>query len=135
MKLKDFTLLKKFMSLATSDNDHEALQALRRANAILLQYQRTWVQVLDRVVSVEGAFEEDPEATTSAGSENQRSSTKSSDADDVNFMFQTVLDDLKPGDFRSFILSLQAQYQEKRWLSPPQREALVKSFNRVRDRR
>ena len=39
---KDHGLLVKLLNLTTSDNDHEALSAIRRCNAILKSNKLTW---------------------------------------------------------------------------------------------
>lgn len=137
MKLKDFNLLKKFMAMTTSENDNEALQALRRANAVLLQYQRTWVQVLDRVIHVDAAVEEDPE--TEASSEPARPGARPSQPSDyvarVNAAISAVLDDARPGSFRDLILDFQAQWEDKHFLSERQHETLFRALDRVRNHR
>lgn len=42
MTTKDLELLVKMMNLTTSENDHEALVALRKANALIKKFSKTW---------------------------------------------------------------------------------------------
>lgn len=46
MNRKDFELLVKLMQLCHSDNDHEALMALRKANALLDRAGINWDRLL-----------------------------------------------------------------------------------------
>ena len=57
MTLKDFNQLKKLMGLTTSDNDAEALGALRKANQILAVNGYTWESAFRRLVRVESPIE------------------------------------------------------------------------------
>lgn len=52
MSMRDFRVLEKLMSQTTSDNDHEALAALRSANAIMSKYNYTWPDAFGRLVKV-----------------------------------------------------------------------------------
>lgn len=52
MTLKDFEQLKKFMALTASDNDGEALNAIRAANAVLVRNGLLWRNVFERTVTV-----------------------------------------------------------------------------------
>lgn len=117
MKLADFNKLQKLMAMTASDNDGEALNALRAANAILKKYDITWERVFKRLVTVE--IEEAP------------SEPPSSAARDI--ALEAALDKAlksSSGGFRDFLLSLQAQWHEKGWLSPAQREAVFKAARR-----
>jgi hypothetical protein len=57
MNLGDFNKLKKLMMLTTSENDVEALAALRKANSLLKAASVTWDRVFARTVTVVNEFE------------------------------------------------------------------------------
>lgn len=119
MKLDDFRRLKKFMALTTSDNDNEALQALRQANKVLSAHGLTWPAILDKTVTVKNEMEQMP-IEPSAQREGER----------IDKAFQTALDRIPRGTFRDFILSLEKQWHETRHLSPAQRDAVIRAAQR-----
>lgn len=57
----DFEKLKKLLTLATSDNDHEAAQSFRAATRILTQNGLTWEMFLSRRVTVVNAVTPAPD--------------------------------------------------------------------------
>lgn len=62
MKLADFNRLKLIMARTFSDNDHEALAAIRAANKILAGAgDLTWERVLSRTVTVINEVEAGPD--------------------------------------------------------------------------
>lgn len=118
MRLKDYFRLQKLMMMTTSENDNEALSALRSANTILKAESLDWNKVFARTVQVINEFEPAP-------------SDQPGDGSDVDEAFATVME----GHESEFISSLYDQWQRKRWLSPAQRDALFKTAQRERKRR
>jgi len=53
MKRKDFDLLRKFMKMTESDNDAEALVAIRKANGVIAKAEVSWDRFFDRAVRIE----------------------------------------------------------------------------------
>lgn len=53
MKRADFDRLRKFMKLTQSENDAEALSAIRMANRVIERAEVTWDRFFDRAVRVE----------------------------------------------------------------------------------
>lgn len=127
MKLADFTRLKKLMTLTFSDNDHEALAALRAANAILARETLDWFRVLDRVIQIV------PEVETAAPRTEPPASNRRTNAREIEEAFADLYGaDL--GDFEEFITSLRRQWRERGSLSDKQRAILLKAANRERSR-
>lgn len=107
------------MELATSDNDHEALSALRKANALIAEEGVTWTRVLDRSITIVQEFETAAEAD----------GVDPDEADDMDDLFERALDKAH-GDFRNVILDIQAQWERKHWLSPKQRGVVERAASR-----
>jgi hypothetical protein len=61
LTLPEFHELQIAMSATTADEDATCLGAIRRANEILRKHQVTWVMVLNRVVTVESPFDDEPD--------------------------------------------------------------------------
>jgi len=129
MKLKDFLLLKKLMQLTTSESDAEALQALRRANAILSQNSVGWERVFDRLVTVVADVEPAPVDDLSTEAERRAENSE------ILAAFEIVEATNPKGDFGDFIQSLREQWDAKKSLSPKQRDALRKAAQRVNEDR
>jgi hypothetical protein len=115
--VKQFLQLKKLMQLATSPVDAEALGALRKANAILAAAGVDWQRVFERCVTVTHEVEAAPDEWP--------------DAERIAQAFAVVEESAK-GNFAEFVASLRAQWGEKGWLSPAQKEALFKAEARTR---
>lgn len=125
MSLKEFERLKKFMRLTDSDNDNEALAALRQGRKVLTAHGYTWDSVFDRLVrlDVEAAEPENEPRSSSTRT------ASASYADDVDRDFAA----LASADFHSdFLDSIREQWEEKRWMSPRQRSALRDNVQRLR---
>jgi len=116
MKLTDFNRLKKIMELASSPVDGEALNAIRKANELLVREGLTWTRVLDRSIQIISTFE------TSA----EGDGVDLDEADDIDSQLERALNNAS-GDFRNVILSFEEQWTEKHYLSPRQREVLERT--------
>lgn len=121
LPLTEYNKLVKMMGLTTSENDHEALAALRQANKVLEKGKLTWADVFNRLVSVD-MEEAEPQPDTSAKGQ----------SGDIERAFEIVKRGLRPGSFNDFISSLEEQWREKGYLSPAQREALFKAERNAR---
>lgn len=129
MKVADFALLKKMMNQTTSDNDNEALVALRAANRILAKTEGlTWDRVLSKVVQVEVPVEQAP-----AGSMDPSHGRMPKGAGDpeIERMLEYMMEN-SSGEFRNFIESLNEQWEDRKFLTPKQKTALMNSYDRAR---
>jgi len=120
VKLDDFKRLKGMMERTTSENDNEALVALRAANRLLLRENLTWTRVLDRSVSIAVPFES---ASTANGK---------TDDDEMEALFDAALNKTKPGSFRDTLQDIYDQWQEKNWISAKQRAVVEEAAERNR---
>lgn len=125
MKLADYKRLTKLMMLTTSDNDNEALSALRSANAILRADSIDWNRVFARTVQVINEFEPAP-ADADPGEARRHQ------ASEIEKAFATLE---RCDKFNDFITSLQDQWIKRRSLSEHQMEALFKNAREAEDRR
>lgn len=120
MKVSEFNKLKNLMMLTTSDNDHEALAALRKANSILKTNGYDWNATFGRLVKVQDEIEAAPQDRTA----------KDIDAQ-INEAFDTIEATDPKGGFADFIASLHEQWADKHYLTPAQKEALFKAADRA----
>lgn len=121
MSLTDYDRLKKFMNMTESGVDAEALSALRKANAVLMKYNYTWDAVFARLITTE---------VESAPIEHASLHTdvpKPMSDDEINAMFQRALEKVKAGSFRDTLLSIQASWTNKHFLSPRQLATVLKA--------
>jgi len=116
MTLKEFDQLKRFMMLATSDNDHEALASLHAANALLKKHGLTWDAVFARLVRVGVEIE----AAPFEDDERQR----------IVEAFEVALREAT-GSFRRFLQDMQEQFDRSGSLSINQANALFRSARRA----
>src|SRR5690242_5540997 len=112
VNLKDFAQLKKLLTLATSDNDHEALAAWRQATAIVARNGYTWEMVLNRTVTVLSEVEPVP-----------------IEDDDLSDLFDRALRNAR-GGFRQTIESIREQYATRGFLTPKQRMVIENAAER-----
>jgi len=110
----DLLRLRKLLAMTASDLDGEALNAMRMANAILTRAKVHWIEIFNAIENADAAKR--PAPTVS---------------DEINSAFDTVLCSCREGGFRSFIESLQEQWERTGSLSPKQRGALFKAAKRA----
>jgi len=115
MDTADFARLRKLLALTASNNDGEALAAIRKANAMLERTKTHWFDVMDALERGSAPATNKPSAAT-----------------EIDEAFDLVLCTAR-GSFREFILSLLEQWQDTGVLSPKQRAALLKSAERARN--
>ena len=117
MSLDNFRRLKKLLTLATSDNDAEAISSFRAATRLVAQAGYTWEAVMDRVVSVVQEVEPAP----------------ASGDDDLDAAFDLALRGAR-GDFRGTLESIREQYAARGFISSRQREVVMDAADRTADR-
>jgi len=118
MTLAEFATLKKLLTLATSDNDHEALACWRKATALVARHGMTWEMVLNRVCTVLDEVRPAPVGEAQ---------------DDIEDLFDKALRGAD-GGFRDTLLSIKAQYDARGFLSPRQREVVEAAAERTVER-
>jgi hypothetical protein len=135
MPVKDFRQLEKLMGLTTSDNDAEALSALRMANTILKRHGYTWSSAFKRLVKVENPLEgymEAPSASVERPAAPYREeSLHESRKRRIKEVFEE-LDGVELGRHEGFVASLKEWFEEKGWLTDAQRESLFSINDRIR---
>lgn len=132
ISIKEFRQLQKFMALTFSDTDAEALTALRMANKVLKTNNLTWDMVFARVIKIEGPQIED--AANYESKPKTHEDAPSGIEAEINEALTDCLDDAKAGTWRDFLLSLEAQWSEKHYLSVAQKTALFAGHQRLKQR-
>lgn len=143
MPVKDFRQLEKLMLMTTSDNDHEALSALRMANALLKKHGYTWSSAFKRLVKVENPLEGYMEPVSAGYREPARSTAPAprpyheetlheSRKRAIKEAFEELDGATVPSRSEGFLQSLKEWFDEKGWLTDSQREALFTLRDRVR---
>jgi hypothetical protein len=124
MKLKDFERLKSLMRSTTSDNDNEALQAIRAANRLLMRdYALTWDAVFARTVVVTTEVEAAPEYHVA----------KTEEAVELQSAFADAMEGAS-GGFSEFLSDVYEQWQAKGYLSARQKQVVMDAAARARER-
>ena len=111
MPLKEFSMLKGCLARTTSDNDAEALTAIRHANRIMAKSNVTWKMFFDRLVTVV----QEAEPMT----------------DELDDAFRVALDNARPGTFRDLLLDLEAKHSRGERLSERQRQVVTDAAERT----
>lgn len=115
MTLTELAQLKKLLTLATSENDHEALASWRKATELITKNGFTWEMILSRTVSVINEIE------------------PAEDPDEMEDLFDKALRGIE-GSFRATILSIKSQYDSRGFLTPRQRQVVEEAAERTVDR-
>lgn len=132
--MKTDGLFVKLMMLSTSDNDGEALAALRKANKILKDAKVSWMELLGgtkpdqsfRVPPSKRPKPERPEPQWDTVGDDERFS-----GPEIDRYFNTVFDQKDMSEsFAGFMESLHIWWESKGWLSKKQYLALKKSAER-----
>lgn len=135
VKMEDYKKVRKLMQLATSDNDAEALAALRKANAIWASYGIDWERVFARVVTVVNEFEPAPPGQFDDASSQGRRFDPEGDKKkaDIEEAFRLLADEKLSRGFGGFIDSLRTQWEDKGKLTTGQFDALMKAAQVARE--
>jgi hypothetical protein len=138
-------LFTKLMMLTTSTNDHEALTALRKANAILAGDRISWAELLEGLSK--------PKRTAEASVRRNRKKAKASrsppprrepepdrwqrydNAQEINLMFACVYHNGVGGTFAAFIESIHAFWTQHGFLTEKQFAALRQAAERASNER
>lgn len=128
MPLKTYQQLRKLMMLTHSDNDTEALAALRKANALLREHSYDWNSAFDRLVKVESPIEM-AYVHYDTGEKAISPAYKRNDPDTlrINNAFEEIEDRDPRGSFADFIASLKDQWDRSGRLTVAQKEALFRA--------
>lgn len=133
MTLKDFRQLEKLMQMTTSDNDAEALSALRMANNLLKRYDYTWSSAFQRLVKIDsGVPDVEDGVATIPRDQDHRPPRREMVADlqlknRIDEAF-AVLSDARLGpNTQNFIDSLYEQWEKRGFLTEKQQAALFKN--------
>lgn len=123
--------LTKLLAMTTSTNDHEALAALRLANAMLTREKLSWEQALaapERTVTVTVSRQPEPYKA-----EENWSSPHLSDKVMIDLMFRAIYAQPRSGneEFWQFMDSIHQRWQQFGSLSPGQYQALRNCYRRA----
>jgi hypothetical protein len=119
----DFDKFIKLMMMTTSDHDHEALVALRKANAMLDSDDRNWEELLRGKVTMQVPWPASP----------GRPSQHHTNADEINDMFSELMMKVPyNSSFRVFIEDVHAWWEQKGFLTNNQYNALKRAYQRTR---
>lgn len=139
MTLTDFRQLSKLMGLTISENDAEALSAIRKANAILKRYNYTWADAFAKLVKVDSGVPdvEDGSHTIPNDDYEPRRATRPSQVSggdpELDEQFEIVMAYKKfSSRFKDLLDDFYSQYQERGSLSPRQREILRDAADEAR---
>lgn len=143
LTVSQYNTFKKFMQLTTSENDAEALVALRKANDVLAKQGVTWQQVLDKLVTLatdepmggvdnfDRNEEGDRHPTPGRGRvvDKGEEIAASQKIEAINAAFRAVENGaVKKGtSFYSLLMQFKDQWETRNFLSPKQTAILLKA--------
>lgn len=114
----------KLMMMTTSDNDGEALTAIRKANAALRAAGLNWQDLLG---SHGRAPPPPPRPEPKWGDVNRRGD-RYDDEDEINSLFDKAFNNADPSaNFYEFLVSIRTWWENKGWLTEKQYRALKRS--------
>ena len=129
---KEISQFKKLMMMTTSDNDPEALIAIRKANTILKNNKVNWDELCNQVnfniLSVKNThgFRDSYKSYSPEYPSEPKTSSGRTTSSDILKPLQFAMDRCE-GSFYDFLESLKYQFQNKGWLSEAQVAAIMKS--------
>jgi hypothetical protein len=124
MTATDFEKFIKLMMMTTSDQDHEALVALRKANAIIAGMNNNWEEVLRGKVKVVGIAQQQSYNATYVHHTN---------ATEIDAMFETLLRTVpRQSSFRDFVEDVHGYWENRGYLTDAQYKALKRAMERNR---
>lgn len=126
-ELPNFKVFVKLMTMTTSSNDGETLNAIRMANAQLAKTNQTWEDLLAGKVKMisDSVFGDAPNP------QKPKSTVRHTDPDDINPMFETLLCEVK-GSFRGYVESVHEWWEAKGFLTDAQYTALKRALSNRR---
>lgn len=129
--------LAKLIGLAASDNDHEALVALRKANAYLKEHNMTWAEALAESLFNQISIEIRPAPPAHPREEPKPQdgwvAPHLSDKATLELMFKTIFALPRGGgeEFWQWMDHIHHTFQEHGSLTPKQYTGLRNSYNRA----
>jgi hypothetical protein len=123
----------KLMMMTTTTNDHEALVAIRKANALLASANVNWEEFLGAVDEAKASSSStrsnsDSDFSDIHGSSSYQGSGACSDASLIDPMFEQAFANVRPGSsFRDFIESIHEWWETRGYLTQRQFQALRKA--------
>jgi hypothetical protein len=134
----DEILFAKLMAMTTSSFDHEALTALRKANAMLVRDNLNWQEAIERkVVDLKSkAKPAKPKPTTKNKPDSKKPSSergKHDNAEEINRMFDALLKKVSPkSSFYEFVTDVHSWWEYRGYLTSAQYVAIKKSYERCK---
>ena len=120
MQAQKFEKFIKLMMMTTSPNDGEVLNAVRMANAALIEANLNWDEFLRGKAKVTG------------DAQTVHSGKKYDNASEINQMFEAVLRSVKSGtSFYGFLESIHGFFEANSFLTEKQYNALRKTYERI----
>ena len=133
---KTKTILIKMLGMTTSSHDGEALVAIRKANALLVENNLNWDQLLSSVSQTvsRSSYATPPSRRKSNMAKeppswddiNSRArDDQHTDADEIDKLFEAAYDNTPPGSsFYGFIESVHTFWSQRSYLTPAQYQAI-----------
>jgi len=119
----------KLLMMTTSENDNEALVAIRKANGVLAEMDITWEGYLEGKLKekVNNSYKGYEENHKKESYKKAKKAKKYTDEEEIELMFKIVLMGVK-GSFADFIISIYDWWIDNRFLTEKQYEALCKAY-------
>ena len=133
----DRTRLTKLLAMTTSDNDGEALNAMRKANAYIASWEMTWEDVLARpqatVINI-GLQRAPPATNPYRGEDQDWDPPHLRDKVVIDTMFRAIYAQPRTDneEFWTFLDSVHQYWKDKQRLTPKQFQAIRNCYQRVR---
>jgi hypothetical protein len=102
------------LNLTQSDNDHEALNAVRGANRVMARLGVTWKDVFAKIID----------------QLNQETAAQKPVEPTIQDALEKLLEVLKPNSFRELILDYKTQLKSKGYLSKKQRDVIYNALKK-----
>lgn len=132
--MREKTLFIKLMMLTTSDNDNEALLALRKANAALARQNMNWEEFLNgqSFVYQREETKQKEEKQDDRASDKPRVYTRGQYGRQIDILFEILFNSVPPtSSFRHFVKDVHKWWIEKEFLTPSQYDAIRRSAMRA----
>ena len=123
MQAPKFEKFIKLMKMTTSPSEGEALNAIRMANALLLEANLDWDDFLRGKAKIVGG---------PASTQTTYSGKKYTNSNEIESMLEAVLNNVRSGtSFRAFLESLRDWWEANQFLTEKQYNALRKTYERI----
>jgi len=119
-------LFVKLMSMTTSDNDGEALIAIRKANKILREAKVSWQELLDAAATQQRLPPQPEPDWQNVNTRVERYSNKF----EIDGMFNRAFAKNNTNDFEEFLSSVHIWWLDKGWLSEKQYRVVKRAAER-----